>query len=861
MQNTDNYTSSSSSKTDELLSNNSFMLKVSKSYQITMKAESHGLLIIWLKFSHKSVQLFERKLKAYIKTMSVKEDALNFNLGMKVLAKYSDKLYYRALIVALTKSRATVFFIDKGKFLTVPIADLTELPKQFSQMPCLVFPATYGYKFFDCNKVCQLLRNYCIDKKLKLFARVKSIKETIAVIETYWKTSNGEEIKLLDKLSNVTSHLPCEIDDIQTIMKHKYEQSLEAIKQDDKQNLTYMDWRKFFANIMKRPIMLGRGRVQLKKKQFSNGKTKDEDTADRTAIEKNLHFTEYKQINSGKKLFKDLVSSVVPIEKKDYVNSWMNDDIKAFDEVNGLDYDKESLNNQKVTWNKRIEGLQKPTIAELQFRQQLESFIITPKYVEDFCHNNILTCLISSVQLPNIIWCQTTGGHYNKILEALKQDQLKSPLNLLNYVTPKKGTILGVTFCDELYRIKIFHKVKQGFLKVLFIDWGCEEVVNPKNCFLLSIETASLPALAFPISVNNITLSEESKEFLEGLDKSCAAIEIVKTNFSPTVENPLLVEFCVKTIDDDSSSFKPLEELLVENGFITKKTSAIDEWEADVMSDEFHSLKNSYEVDIDNPSTVLYNHSTNKHSQACIQFTKRGWCPRGQFCKFEHEKMHSTFTSDVKVIQQPTWKHKTANRVFIVYVTAYSSPSRMFLKILDLKGVQNNDSSRLFKTLSELEHKIRNTLQKRKNTLELLTTGEYVAFDSKTLSRPIRGLVVGISDYLGSKGQCETYEFKIFAIDYGFEECVDERNIFPLNDQFIHFPPSCIEASLKVRSKNGKWSSTDKDLLQNRLKSSGPHLIEICEKICNKYYIEMFDGRDGMDMKKWCLLNLNAYML
>lgn len=133
-----------------------------------------------------------------------------------------------------------------------------------------------------------------------------------------------------------------------------------------------------------------------------------------------------------------------------------------------------------------------------------------------------------------------------------------------------------------------------------------------------------------------------------------------------------------------------------------------------------------------------------------------------------------------------------------------------------------------------------------------------VAYHSLLLNRPIRGTILEISDYLGCKGQCETYEFNIFAIDYGFEEKVDERNIFLLKDPFIHYPPTCMEVSLQIESKEKKWCRKDKNLLQNKLQTNAPHIIEVTEKLYDKYYVNMFDSRDGSDIAKWCLQNLNA---
>lgn len=92
----------------------------------------------------------------------------------------------------------------------------------------------------------------------------------------------------------------------------------------------------------------------------------------------------------------------------------MKNDLKS---INYNDIGKDSqikqINNEIV--NKRLEILKKPTDFELQFKEKLKDFLFIPTYNEEFIQGTVLTCLLSLVDLPNVIWCQKAGDLCNNV--------------------------------------------------------------------------------------------------------------------------------------------------------------------------------------------------------------------------------------------------------------------------------------------------------------------------------------------------------------------------------------------------------------------------------------------------------------
>lgn len=112
----------------------------------------------------------------------------------------------------------------------------------------------------------------------------------------------------------------------------------------------------------------------------------------------------------------------------------------------------------------------------------------------------------------------------------MKIDRSKSNFNLFVNDVPEKGTILGLESENELFRVKFVEMVQQDQISVDFIDWGFSETIYSRNCFLLRKETVYLPKLAFPVYIPDVYFTAESKQFIESLDKSCIALEILETN-------------------------------------------------------------------------------------------------------------------------------------------------------------------------------------------------------------------------------------------------------------------------------------------------------------------------------------------
>lgn len=203
-------------------------LKVSKIFKVSIIEESDGLLIIWLKHLNELANKFETDLSNYTKNVNEDNYLKVLTTGTKVLVKDNNdsNKYKRGILLAIGKFECITFLMDYGKFAPIPIDSVFELPNEFSLIPCLTFPATFGFQIFNSGTFFDLMKKFNLDVKNGLYAEITDIQQMISFVNLSYEYESGDKVQLIDELSKISSYLPFLDYEIESIIKKKFEDSL-----------------------------------------------------------------------------------------------------------------------------------------------------------------------------------------------------------------------------------------------------------------------------------------------------------------------------------------------------------------------------------------------------------------------------------------------------------------------------------------------------------------------------------------------------------------------------------------------------------------------------------------------------------
>eukprot|EP00118_Oscarella_pearsei_P017554 m.174788 g.174788 ORF g.174788 m.174788 type:complete len:975 (+) comp39118_c0_seq15:3105-6029(+) len=228
------------------------------------------------------------------------------------------------------------------------------------------------------------------------------------------------------------------------------------------------------------------------------------------------------------------------------------------------------------------------------------------------------------------------------------------------------------------------------------------------------------------------------------------------------------------------------------------------------MMRDFTSQQNFYGLSSD-LNFALHGHASFPTEHPVCRFFLRGQvCRHGQDCRYSHDievlrtKCGPGSLCVASLPEDSSWVP--------VVITAVESPAHFFAQLLSDCQKQSLDD--LFENVSWssvmaedfLELLEKNSVNgERLNPAMTFDCGEMVAARSQIDGKWYRALVV-------SELNAE-YMVKVFYVDYGDMELLEESRLSALNPVFFHFPVQAVECKLRhVSPVQSEWSTDSKDL-------------------------------------------------
>ncbi|XP_050411820.1 uncharacterized protein LOC126826787 [Patella vulgata] len=435
-------------------------------------------------------------------------------------------------------------------------------------------------------------------------------------------------------------------------------------------------------------------------------------------------------------------------------------------------------------------------------------------------------------------------AYTKKRLEQLSRDFL-----------PKVNDFCCAKFKDGFYyRGKVVELISKGNVKsskkyqeviVFYVDFGDKEKVSINQVYPLPKEFTVLPPIALWCCLSNIKpLAQNTtswplvstvvfKELCSesGKDDKMLSVTVACDNLpkSGSVQLEPLPVFLVDYNQKEEVCFN-LE--LIRLGFAQalinrpETPPQIDDellldW--DPMQEDFNSIRNSYKIDVDDPSVATMSYDAKDDRRICRWYNTPGECWRGDRCPYLHIKKTDVITQDKEAVF--VWNEDQSeilpevDTLVVVVVSTIISPRHFYVLLpygkvtLDYLQTQKDKGAyrEAEENLEDLQKSLNSIYRRGGSQHDLLVyaAGQAVAVQGHD-NKWYRGKVIDTNP--------EDERVKIFFVDFGNTSWINERNIRKLEAQFLHLPLQAVECFLEeveLPKRKTVWSYASREYFRS----------------------------------------------
>jgi hypothetical protein len=293
---------------------------------------------------------------------------------------------------------------------------------------------------------------------------------------------------------------------------------------------------------------------------------------------------------------------------------------------------------------------------------------------------------------------------------------------------------------------------------------------------------------------------------------------------SPSREGPLGV-FLIK---DSGDELFYVNDHLISLGYAKISVDDADrgmkEWNP--MEEEFHSVRNSYNVDVDDAGVAALGYKATDEQRVCRFYGTKSGCWRGDTCLFEHIKLaEHPITTDKKEVfcfadMELTQELPAINSWIYVQVTTISSPSDFHINfpygtqpIHEIRARKNpvaNETLRtsLVKLMEALQvHYARKVVSD--SDLVLHAEGEIVMARLSCDESWHRAKVLAVDSSLD--------QIQVVCVDYGFCDTIGLERVRGMEPQFMQLPFQSVRCKLNMKTScsSGEWSKEAREFFNS----------------------------------------------
>ncbi|XP_057313217.1 uncharacterized protein LOC130654621 isoform X2 [Hydractinia symbiolongicarpus] len=238
-----------------------------------------------------------------------------------------------------------------------------------------------------------------------------------------------------------------------------------------------------------------------------------------------------------------------------------------------------------------------------------------------------------------------------------------------------------------------------------------------------------------------------------------------------------------------------LSELELENE--ATEIDALSQW--DPMKEQYLSKRNAYSVNIDDPSVAMLGYVDNR-KERCFTFFRRGYCYRGEDCRYLHVDPNDPVANRVEVYCDDSVTELPEIGDWVpITVTALFDPTHFWvnfpygLSVFSLGASartrhNTDDDNDLERLVDKMNDHYSRTSKDHTTDLTILAEGELVAARYQDDNRWYRARVISTAEDLT----------QVFYIDYGNTDVVSEENVRKLLPDFLHLPQQAVECFLNA---------------------------------------------------------------
>ncbi|XP_067684612.1 tudor domain-containing protein 1-like isoform X2 [Haliotis asinina] len=419
-------------------------------------------------------------------------------------------------------------------------------------------------------------------------------------------------------------------------------------------------------------------------------------------------------------------------------------------------------------------------------------------------------------------------------------------------------------------------------INVFYVDFGDEEWLPKKKVFPLPEEFCTLPPLTIWCSLAHVqpvdsNWTEESLQDFHRLagDERLSLVvtegRMPESNSVCEVQSSPLQVFLMDSSKDEICINLELMSLGHASLIVTQAPHdplefepagdpVDEEWREDPRVEDFMSLRNSYNVDVDDAGVAVVGYKAKDEKRICRYFNTPGKCWRGIHCPYKHIEHTSGITQDQEAVvaleEDQTELLPDEGCMVAVEITSILSPRHFYLTlpfggkpIEQLKDHQKGvDDVDYEETLEDLIRSMNANYRNKSfsdRDITLLAPGQAIA------AKFNNGDVVGWYRAKVTDTSPEDEKVEVFFVDFGHTEWLSERDIQTLEDQFLHLTPQAIECFLMdtdPAGQEGQWTEESRTFFRELV--DGKTLVALIrmKSWSGCLHVDLYDTTGNMDI-------------
>ncbi|XP_069142431.1 tudor domain-containing protein 1-like [Argopecten irradians] len=462
------------------------------------------------------------------------------------------------------------------------------------------------------------------------------------------------------------------------------------------------------------------------------------------------------------------------------------------------------------------------------------------------CFNVMLSHVLSPEHFYVHIVSETVGKTLDNMMKNLnyhfEQVGRKALQKLYRSYTPKVNDLCCARFSgdDFFYRAVVTEVSKSesssSKAHVFYLDFGDREWLPRWRLFPLPEEFKDTPPLALSCSlayVKPILTSQESngqwpvavtQEFTTqvGFENPIQMIVLSGSVSFDMARNPgcgmvdtgMLKVFLVSSVNEEEVcvnmdlirlGLATIDSSYCQNIGLSSALGEVEIGDWDPMAEDYLSIRNSYNIDVDDPGVATVQYKAQDEKQICKYFSNNS-CWRGDRCPYRHVQVTGAVTMDREPVYggldeaQIEALLPDCDTCVAVEIATIINPAHFYIilpwgkKTLDaLLDPRSTDPGEDDETLDELVESLQRhygNMTFSQRTLVHYAEGELVVARFVQDGRWYRAKV------LRSDDRERDTRVQVFYVDFGNKEWVSERDIKPMEPQFLHLPFQAIECFL-----------------------------------------------------------------